>query len=146
MPLHSKEVLVTKDRLPRSSPSVTSFFLPHDSLGVGERGFGQVDTQLYQLTGPIYQHMIGMFNTCSRRSTHWSLIDSDEGYNLGGAGFPHYTSRPSQPMVLHFPPKVPTQSQVIQHQQKPLVRCDMRPIIGLWSFDHLASTEVDIYA
>jgi hypothetical protein len=27
--------------------------LPHNSLGVGERGFGQVVTQLHQLTGPI---------------------------------------------------------------------------------------------
>jgi hypothetical protein len=27
--------------------------LPHDSLGVGERGFGQVVTQLHQLIGPI---------------------------------------------------------------------------------------------
>jgi hypothetical protein len=27
--------------------------LPHDSLGVGERSFVQVVTQLYQLTGPI---------------------------------------------------------------------------------------------
>jgi hypothetical protein len=31
---------VTKDRHARPSPWVTSFFLPHDSLEVGERGFG----------------------------------------------------------------------------------------------------------
>jgi hypothetical protein len=145
MPLYSEEVLVIKDRLPWPSPLVTSFFLPHDSLRVGERGFGQVVTQLYQLTRPRYQHTIGTFNTSSRRPTHWSLIDTDEGYNLEGAGFPHHTFRPSQPMVLHFPPKGLTQSQVIQHQHKPIVRCDMRPIISLWSFDHLASIEVDIY-
>jgi hypothetical protein len=29
------------------------FFLPHNSLRVGERGFNQVVTQLHQLTGPI---------------------------------------------------------------------------------------------
>jgi hypothetical protein len=32
---------------------VTSFPLPHNSLGVGEIDFGQVVTQLHQLTGPI---------------------------------------------------------------------------------------------
>jgi hypothetical protein len=32
---------------------VTSFPLPHDTLGVGERGFGQVVTQLHQFIGPI---------------------------------------------------------------------------------------------
>jgi hypothetical protein len=62
MPLHPEEVLVTKDRLVRPSPCVTSFFLPHNSLGVGERGFNQMITQLHQLTGPIYQLVIGMFN------------------------------------------------------------------------------------
>jgi hypothetical protein len=53
MPLHPREVLVTGDRLAQLSSWVTSFPLPHDSLGVGERGFGQVVTQLHQLTGPI---------------------------------------------------------------------------------------------
>jgi hypothetical protein len=43
MPLHPGKVLVIEDRLA----------LPHDSLGVGERGFDQVVTQLHQLTGPI---------------------------------------------------------------------------------------------
>jgi hypothetical protein len=45
--------LATEDRLARPSSWVTSFPLPHDSLGVGERGFGQVVTQLHQLTGAI---------------------------------------------------------------------------------------------
>jgi hypothetical protein len=45
--------LATKDRLAQPLPCVTSFFLPHDSLGVGERGFNQVITQLHQLIGPI---------------------------------------------------------------------------------------------
>jgi hypothetical protein len=53
MPLHLKEVLATKDRLTRPSPWVASFFLPHDSLGVGERCFDQVVTHLLQLTGLI---------------------------------------------------------------------------------------------
>jgi hypothetical protein len=52
-PLHLGEVLATEDRLAQSSSWVPSFPLPHDNLGVGERGFGQVVTQLHQLTRPI---------------------------------------------------------------------------------------------
>jgi hypothetical protein len=53
MPLYPEEVLMTKDRLVRLSPWITSFLLPHDSLEVGERDFDQVVAQLHQLTGPI---------------------------------------------------------------------------------------------
>jgi hypothetical protein len=53
MPLHPGEVLATEDRLARPSSWVTSFPHPHDSLGVGEGGFGQVVIQLHQLTRPI---------------------------------------------------------------------------------------------
>jgi hypothetical protein len=77
-----------------------------------------VDCRLLGLLGPYLRRAIGMFNTCSRGPTHWSLTDRSGGYNLGGAGFPHTTPRPSQPMVLHFPPKGPTQSQVIQSHHK----------------------------
>jgi hypothetical protein len=91
MPLHPEEVLATEDRLARPSSWVTSFPLPRDSLGVGERCFGQVVTQLHQLTGHIYQHAISMFNTCSRGPTQRSLIDTGEGYNLEGADFLHTT-------------------------------------------------------
>jgi hypothetical protein len=52
-PLHSEEVLATKNRLTQPSSWVTSFLLPCDSPGVGERGFGLMVTQLHQLTGPI---------------------------------------------------------------------------------------------
>jgi hypothetical protein len=91
MPLHPGEVLTIKDRLAQPTSWVTSFSLPHDNLGVGERGFGQVVTQLQQLTRPIYQHVIGTFNACSRGPTHRPLIDTSGGYNLGGVGFPHHT-------------------------------------------------------
>jgi hypothetical protein len=53
MPLHPKEVLAIKDRLAQPSSWVTSFLLPCDNPGVGERGFGPMVTQLHQLTGPI---------------------------------------------------------------------------------------------
>jgi hypothetical protein len=51
--LHPEEVLATKDRLAWPSSWVTSFLLPCDSPGVGERGFGPMITQLHRLTGPI---------------------------------------------------------------------------------------------
>jgi hypothetical protein len=69
--------------------------------------------QATRLTGPYHQHTIGTFNTCSRGATHHSLTDTSGGYNLGGVGLPHQTSRPSEPTVLHFPPKGLARSQVI---------------------------------
>jgi hypothetical protein len=66
------------------------------------------------LLGPYHQHVISIFNTCSRGLTHRSLTDTGGGYNLWGAGLPHHTPRPYQPTVLHFPPKGPAWSQVIQ--------------------------------
>jgi hypothetical protein len=105
--LHPGEVLAAKDRLARPSSWVTSLSLPHNSLGVGERGFGQVVTQLHQLTGPIYQHAIGTFNACSRDPIHQFLTNIGGGYNFGGVGFSHTTPRPSHPVVSTFHLRVP---------------------------------------
>jgi hypothetical protein len=52
-PLHPKEVLPTKDRLDQPSSWVASFLIPCDCPRVGERSFGQMVTQLHQLTGSI---------------------------------------------------------------------------------------------
>jgi hypothetical protein len=76
-----QEILATTDRLPRPSPWVTSSFLPHDRLSIGERGFSQVVTQLHRFTEPIYQHAIGTFNSCLWGPTHRSLTDTGGGYN-----------------------------------------------------------------
>jgi hypothetical protein len=81
-----------------------------------------VNNQLLGLLGPYLWHVIGTFNTCSRVPTPRSLIDTGEGYNLGGVSFPRITSWPSQPMVLHFSPKGIAWSQVIQSQHKPQVK------------------------
>jgi hypothetical protein len=43
-----------------------------------------VDDMLLGLLGSYLQHTISTCNTCSRGSTHWSLIDTDGGYNLVG--------------------------------------------------------------
>jgi hypothetical protein len=57
------------------------------------RGVSQApdDDQLLGLPGPQHRHAIGTFNTCSRRPTERSLINTCGGYNLGGAGLPHTT-------------------------------------------------------
>jgi hypothetical protein len=60
-----------------------------------------------------HQHTIGTFNTCSRGPTHRSLTDTSRRYNLGGADLPHTTPRSFQPIILHFSPKGPARSQVI---------------------------------
>jgi hypothetical protein len=62
--------------------------------------------------GPYHQHVISTFNTYSWGPTHRSLTDTGGGYNLGSASLPHHTPQPSQWMVLRFPPKGPTRSQV----------------------------------
>jgi hypothetical protein len=59
------------------------------------------------LAGPIYQHAIGTFNTCSRGPTHQYLTDIDGGYNLGNASFPHHTPRSFQPAVSTFHLRAP---------------------------------------
>jgi hypothetical protein len=107
MLLHPEEVLATEGRLVRPSSWVTSSPLPHDSIGVGERGFGQVVTHLHQLIGPIYEHAIDTSNACLRGPTYRSLTDTGRGYNLGGAGFPHHTPRPSQLAVSTFHLRAP---------------------------------------
>jgi hypothetical protein len=66
------------------------------------------------LLGPYHQHLISTFNTCSRGPTHRFLTDTGGGYSLTGASLPQHTPRPSQPTVLHFPPKGPVRSQVKQ--------------------------------
>jgi hypothetical protein len=40
---------------------------------------------LHRLTGPIYQHVINTFNTCSWGPTHRYLTDTGGGYNHLGA-------------------------------------------------------------
>jgi hypothetical protein len=60
------------------------------SVGLSQ---SSIDGRLLGLLGPYRQHAISMFNTCSWQPTHQSLTDTGGGYNLGGAGLPHHTSR-----------------------------------------------------
>jgi hypothetical protein len=66
-----------------------------------------IDDMLLGLLGTYHQHTIGTFNTCSWGPTHRSLTDTGGSYNLRGAGFPHTTLRPSQPVISPFHLRAP---------------------------------------
>jgi hypothetical protein len=97
-----------------------------------------VVTQLHQLTGLIYQHVIGTFNTCSRGATHRYLTDTGGGYNLVGASFPHTTPRPSQPMVSTFHLRAPPDLQLNQALPTISKFKFKEPMAATWSSDHSA--------
>jgi hypothetical protein len=82
-----------------------------------------------------HQHAIDMLNTCSRGPIHRFLTDTGEGYNLGGAGLPHTTPRPSQPAVSSFHLRAPPGLQ-FNHE---LLNQNVEfkdPIATTWSSDH----------
>jgi hypothetical protein len=89
-------------------------FSPNTTIEVVDLSQTYVDGRLLGLLGPHLQYAISTFSTCSWGATHRSLTDTGGGYNLGGASLSHHTSRPSQPMLLHFPPKGLARSQVNQ--------------------------------
>jgi hypothetical protein len=118
-PLYPEEILVPSDR-----PARPSSWVPHSSslfvsLRVEEKMFGQVVTKLLSLLGPYHQHAINTFNTCSWVPTTRSLTDTDRGYNLGGADFPHHSPHPSQLTALRFPLMAPSGLQLIQLTNQP---------------------------
>jgi hypothetical protein len=78
-------------------------FSPNTATEVVGLSQAPMDGPLLGLPGPYHQHAIGTFNTCSWALTHRSLIDTGVDYNLEGAGFPHTTLWPSQPVVFPFP-------------------------------------------
>jgi hypothetical protein len=137
-PLHPEEVLPTKDRLAQPSSWVTSFLLPCDSPGVGERVFGPMVTHYISLLGPYHQHAIGTFNTCSRGPTERSLIDTGGVYNLGGVGLPHTHSPTFPSSCLRFPLKAPLG---LHFNQATTINQSFEfkgPMAATWSFDHSA--------
>jgi hypothetical protein len=109
------QVLVSEDRLARPSPWVTSFLLSHNSLGVGERCFGQMVTHIYhlnELISPACDRYIQYFLAEANPS---ALNRHRRGYNLEGVGFPHTTSRPSQQTIPPFHLRAPPGLQFIQN-------------------------------
>jgi hypothetical protein len=85
-----------------TEPWVHTQFLSRANQWSSGESQTSVDSRLLGLSGPYHQYAIGTFNTCSWGPTHRSLTDTGECYNLGGAGFPHITLRPSQPAISPF--------------------------------------------
>jgi hypothetical protein len=97
-----------------------------------------VDGRLLGLPGPYLRHVIGTFNTCSRRPAHRSLTDTDGGYHLRGVGFSNHTPRPSQPTVSAFHLRVLSGLQFNQvSPTKPKFKI-AEPMATTWSFNHSA--------
>jgi hypothetical protein len=96
--------------------------------------------QASRLTGPIYQHVIGMFNTYSWGPTHRFLTDTCKGYNLGGVGFPHTPPQPSQWTVSTFYLRAPPGlrlSKIYQRFQGSSLGTHGRHVV-FWSLGHLS--------
>jgi hypothetical protein len=93
--------------------------LPLTTIETVEKVKHLLTTSYIGLLGLYYKHVISTFNTYSRVLTHRCLTDTDEGYNLGGAGFPHHTPCPFQLTVLRFPLMARSVSGC-QSQHKPL--------------------------
>jgi hypothetical protein len=111
--LHSEEVLATKDRLAQPSSWVTSFLLPCDIPGVGERGFSLMVTQLHQLTGHIssacnryVQYLLTGANSSVLNRHKWGATI------LGGVGLPHTHSLTFPTSCLPFSSKGSARSPV----------------------------------
>jgi hypothetical protein len=83
-------------------PCVRTQFLSRANQWSSGESQTSIDNRVLGFSGPYHQHVIVTFNTCSRGSTHRSLIDTAEGYNLGGADFPRSTPRPFQSAVSTF--------------------------------------------
>jgi hypothetical protein len=115
--------------------SPPSFSPTHNHRSSGE-SHTTIDGMLLGLLGPYLQCVVSTFNTCSRGSTHRSLTNTDGGYKLGGANFPHHTLCPSQPTVLRFKPKSLIQFPV--YKIPPMIpKFRFRgPKAITWYFDH----------
>jgi hypothetical protein len=76
--------------------------LPLTTIEIVEKAKHLLTISYISLLGLYHKHVISTFNTYSRVPTPQCLTDTDGGYNLGGASFPHHTHRPFQPTVLRF--------------------------------------------
>jgi hypothetical protein len=111
-PIHPEEVLATKDRLTQPSSWAASFFLPCDSPGVGERGFGPVVTQLLQLIGTINTSMRSVRSILARGANPSVLNRHSRGLQPWRCHLATYHTPTFPTSYLHFPPTDPARSPV----------------------------------
>jgi hypothetical protein len=131
--------LATEGRLARSSSWVTSFPLPHDSLVVGERGFGQVVTQLHQLTGPISP-------ACDRYVRYMLTGTNPSILNRHRRGLPHRNLKIATTLSPPFPsecstgpPSWPRPVSILFDIQHRFQGSNLKGhVAATWSSDHSA--------
>jgi hypothetical protein len=85
-----------------NSVGQSHFFWEKGTIEIVEKAKHLLTISYISLLDLCHKHVISTFNTYSRVPTPRCLTDTDGGYNLGGASFPHHTHRPFQPTVLRF--------------------------------------------
>jgi hypothetical protein len=90
-------------------------FLSQDSHWSSNENQTSIDSRLLVLPGPYQQHVIGMFNTCSRVPTHRSLTDIGGGYHIETSEYPQHSPRPSFPGVSLIPLNGPPRLHFIKY-------------------------------
>jgi hypothetical protein len=139
MPLHPREVLATEDRLVQPSSWVTSFPLPHDNLGVKEKCFDQVATQLHQLTGHISP-------ACDRYIRYLLTGTNPSVLNRHWWGLPHRNLKIATTLSSPFPsecstgpPSWPRPVSILSDNKHKLQGSSLkRSMVATWSSDHSA--------
>jgi hypothetical protein len=117
-------VLLTPSPSRLSEPWVPHSFPPLPSIEAVGKSQQSVDIRLL---GSYLQYATNTFNTCSWMPTHRSLTNTDGGYNLGGAGFPHHTHCPSRTTVLRFPLMAPSGLHLSNLHLTKSISVDIRP-------------------
>jgi hypothetical protein len=129
--------MATEDRLAQPSSWVTSFPLPHDNLGVGQKGFGQVVTQIHQITGPISP-------ACDRYVQYLLTGTNSSILNRHRRALPHRNLRITITLSPPFPSKCSTSSPNWPRPVSILSDINHRfqgsslkgHMAATWSFDH----------
>jgi hypothetical protein len=85
--------------------------LPFTTIEAVEKTKHLLVKRYISLLDPYLQHVISMFNNCSRWATHRSLINIGESYNLRSASFPHHSPLPFPTDSPPLFPNGPARSQ-----------------------------------
>jgi hypothetical protein len=85
--------------------------------------------------------MRSVLSIFARRGQPIGPYPTQVGYNLGGVDLQHHTPRPSQPMVLRFPPKGPGWS-LVDNQPMPTELKREQTVNVMSGALHLTSTGI----
>jgi hypothetical protein len=85
-------------------------FSPNTAIEAMRLRQTSVENRLLGLPGPYHWHAIGMFNTCSRVPTPWSLTDTSGGYHIENLRIATSLSPPFPSEGSTNPPNGPARS------------------------------------